>query len=98
MVRYEIEAEIWRSGGPGGWCFVTLPLEVAHHIRSLAGGMMAPFGSLRVAGTVDDVTWRTSLFADTKSGSFLLPIKAAIRARARVGAGDQIKVRIELES
>jgi hypothetical protein len=46
-MRYEFEAEIWRSDGAGGWFFVTLPADVAQGLRVLSGPKTG-FGSIKV--------------------------------------------------
>lgn len=94
-MRYDFEAEIWRSSGAGGWFFVTLPAEVADGLRALSGPR-AGFGSLRVRAEIAGLAWDTSVFPDARSGSFLLPLKAQVRRRAGVTAGDRTRVQIEL--
>ncbi len=39
------------------------------------------FGSIRVTVTIGETSWQTSLFRDTMSNSYLLPVKAAIRRK-----------------
>lgn len=96
-MRYAFEAELWTVDGPGGWCFLTLPADVSEGLRALGGGKMRPFGSLAVVATVGGSTWRTSLFADRKRGAFLLPVKAAVRAKERIAAGDRVAAAVELD-
>jgi hypothetical protein len=50
---------------------------------------------VRVAATIHGVTWRTSVFPQ-KSGGYILPIKAEVRRRAGVCAGDEVGVALEL--
>jgi hypothetical protein len=91
-----VTAPLWLwSGGQGGWHFVTVPEEQSGEIR--AHGFAGPrgFGSVRVEATVDGVSWRTSVFPQ-KAGSYLLPVKAEVRHRAGVAAGDEVTVRLEL--
>ncbi|GAB3141034.1 hypothetical protein GCM10027057_24090 [Marisediminicola antarctica] len=42
--------------------------------------------------TLGGSTWLTSIFPDSKSGTFLLPVKGSIRARERVAPGDVVGV------
>jgi hypothetical protein len=86
---------LW-SGGQGSWHFFSIPEEQAVEIRvhSLGSGRRG-FGSVRVAATIDDVTWRTSVFPQ-KSGGYILPVKADVRRRAGIAAGDEIVVTLEL--
>ena len=41
------------------------------------------------------MTWRTSVFPQ-KSGGYILPIKADVRRRADIAAGDEVTVSLEL--
>ena len=50
---------------------------------------------MRVEVTVDDVTWRTSVFPQ-KNGGYLLPVKADVRRRANIAAGDEVTAKLEL--
>ena len=52
------------------------------------------FGSVRVEATIGDVTWRTSVFP-MKEG-YILPVKAQVRRKAGIAAGDEVTVGIEL--
>lgn len=94
-MRYAFEAEIWRSDGAGGWFFVTLPVDVAQGLRALSGPKTG-FGSIRVRASLNHADWNTSVFPDARSGSFLLPVKVEVRRRAKVTAGDQVRICLEL--
>ena len=54
------------------------------------------FGSVPVCVTIGASSWRTSLFTDAKSASYLLPVKAAIRARERLAPGDEVRATIHV--
>ncbi|MFN3585285.1 DUF1905 domain-containing protein [Phenylobacterium sp.] len=95
--RYEAEGEVWAYSGPGGWHFITLPPEMAEGVRTV-GGRLAPFGSLRVTAVIGEVRWKTSLFADRRAGSFLLPVKAEVRRRAGLAAGQTVAYAVEIET
>jgi hypothetical protein len=95
-LRYETRAELWASGGKGAWHFLTLPPDLAAGIKAMAGGLR-PWGSVRVEASIGETRWRTSLFADSKTGTFFLPVKADIRAKAGINAGDVVDVTVEVE-
>lgn len=92
-----VTAPIWLwSGGQGAWHFLTVPEEEAVQIRAHSfGGERRGFGSVRVAASINDVSWRTSVFPQ-KSGGYILPIKADVRRRAGIAAGDEVTVSLEL--
>ena len=96
-MRYDFTAIVWLSPGAAGWHFVTLPVALSAQIRTLAGGLLTSFGSLRIIAQIGDATWKTSLFADNKHNAFLLPVKADIRRRANLAAGDEVSVAVELD-
>ena len=93
-----VTAPIWLwSEGKGSWHFLTVPADQAVEIRlaATAAGPRRGFGSVRVAAIINGVTWRTSIFPQ-KSGGYILPIKAAVRARAGIAAGDEVSVMLDL--
>ena len=97
-MRYDFESEVWLyTGAKTAWHFVSLPVEYSAGIRGLRGPRGAGFGSVRVTATIGDTTWRTSIFPDTRSGAFILPLKADVRRNENVGAGDRVAVSVEIE-
>lgn len=94
MIAFTSLLWIW-SGEGGRWYFVTVPDEQSAEIRAHALETPRGFGSVRVEATIGAVTWRTSVFP-LNAGGYLLPIKADIRKRANLSAGDEIEVRLDL--
>ena len=86
---------IWKGEAAGRWYFITIPEEQSAEIRAEAFGTPRGFGSVRVEATIRDVSWRTSVFPLNKGG-YLLPIKAEVRRKAGIGAGDKVTVALEL--
>ena len=96
--RFEFVAKLWRySGETAAWHFITLPRDTSTSVRSISKGLQSAFGSLRVIATVGKTTWRTSIFPEAKTKLFVLPVKADIRRRERIGHGDRVKVAIEVD-
>ena len=94
---------IWKgSDAAGRWYFITVPEEQSDEIRAHAFGSPRGFGSVRVEATIGPSTgsgqaivWRTSVFP-LNAGGYLLPVKAAVRKKAGIGAGDEVTVELEL--
>lgn len=93
--RYQFETELWLYTGEAAWHFVTLPHDIADAIAERADPTPG-FGSVRVQAAIGDTTWRTSLFPDKESRSFVLPIKKAIRTTEHLTAGDTVTMTLEL--
>jgi hypothetical protein len=89
-----LTAPLWLWSG-GSWHFITVPEEQATEIRAHSLLNRGGFGSVKVEATIDDVTWRTSVFPQ-KSGGYLLPVKADVRRRTEIAAGDEVTVKLEL--
>lgn len=97
MLTYELTGEVWLSPGKGGWHFVTLPTDLADELGARHQDAHRAFGSLRVTAALGASRWRTSLFTDTRSGSYLLPIKAEVRRSELVQDGDTARITLELD-
>jgi len=92
-----VTARIWIwNAEKGSWHFLTVPADQAVEIRGRSMGARTGFGAVRVEACIGDVRWRTSLFPDSKSGGYLLPIKADVRRQAGIVAGDLVQVELEL--
>lgn len=87
-------ATVWRYDGPAAWYFVSLPTEVADEIADRVADRTTGFGSVRVEARIGATTWLTSLFPDTKSGTYVLPVKKAVRAAEDLTEGSQVSVQL----
>lgn len=95
--RYSFEASVWLYPGETPWHFVSVPKKEAEAIAKIhAGKPRRGFGAVRVKATVGKTTWETSMFPDKRSGTYIFPLKAQVRKKEGIGAGDTISVRIEL--
>jgi hypothetical protein len=85
-------ARLWEHDGPGSWHFVTLPADLADAVLDQVEGRGTAFGSVPVEATIGTTTWRTSLFPDRRAGSYVLPVKKAVRTAEALVAGDMATV------
>jgi hypothetical protein len=92
VTEFVFQAAVWVYEGDAPWHFVTLPRGVAAEIRRAVSGCRRPFGSVKVAATVGRTRWKTSLFPHKAGDSYLLPVKAAVRAREQIQAGMTVEV------
>ena len=89
-------SEVWIYSGDGAWYFTTMPLDLADEIQARTAGIRRGFGSVRVNATIGASTWTTSLFRESKSGSYILPLKKEIRSKEKIAEVDQVQVRFTL--
>lgn len=84
---HEFKSKVRVYPGAAAWYFVTLPKTIAREIDFEHGHHKAGFGSLRVKVTIGSTSWQTSIFTDTKSNSYMLPLKAEVRKAKEVCRG-----------
>ena len=94
--KFLLKSRVIVYPGMGGWRFLALPTKEAKVIKETFGKYARGWRSLRVAVTVGKITWKTSIFPDKKSGTYLLPLKAQIRKAEGIGDGDTVKFTVEL--
>lgn len=86
---------LW-SGDMAAWHFVGVTKVIGHEIREKFSKGRRGFGSIPVTVTVGETTWRTSIFPDKYSGSYILPLKASVRKKEGIEAGEQLTYTIEI--
>jgi hypothetical protein len=89
---YKFKADVWKYkfDGATAWHFVTLPKDTSADKKS-------PWGSLRVTAHIGKTKWNTSLFPDSKRGSYLLPVKADVRKAENLKDGTSVTCTISRE-
>ena len=95
MIAFTSLLWIWKGEQAGRWYFVTVPEDQSAEIKAHALGNPRGFGSVKVEATIGQVTWRISVFP-LNSGGYLLPVKAEVRRKAELAAGDEVTVELEL--
>ncbi len=89
-------ARLWEWEGKGAWCFISLPEEYYAEIKTISGSPKRGFGSVKIEAIVGDTSWKTSIFPDTRLGTYLLPVKKSIRVAENIAVGDSMVVKIRL--
>jgi len=88
--------EVWLYPGMAGWHFVSVSKKVSYEIREKYGKSKRGFGSIPVVVTVGKTSWKTSIFPDKKSGTYLMPIKAEVRKKEGITYGEMLSYSIEI--
>jgi len=93
---FSFEADIWiYSAAKAAWYFVNVPVDISNQVRFFAGTTNG-FGSVKVSVRIGGSRWRTSLFPDSKSGCYFLPLKAAVRKAENITTGDRVCVELRI--
>jgi len=96
MKTLSFAAEIIYWRGPSPFFYAPVPLEHAAALREAAKRASYGWGVIPVEATIGEVVFTTSLFP--KDGSYLVPIKAEVRRKANVTAGDLIAVELTVQT
>jgi len=99
-ISFKFKGRCWLwSGEKAVWHFVTLPKENSEEIKFFDEKLYSKkrgWGAIRVRATLGNVTWDTSIFPDSKTGCYFLPIKFAVRKSEKVSAGDDVEVMLTM--
>ena len=94
---------LWRwttPAAPAAWHFITIDGAAGEALSATAlmrrmEGLSRGFGSLKVAATIGETTFKTSVFPSKESG-WLLPVKAAVRKAERLTDGAVVELVLEV--
>lgn len=95
MEPFSFEAEVIHWRGPSPFFYAPLPAAPAEEIRRISRFVTYGWGVIPVEARIGDVVFTTSLFP--KDGTYLLPLKAAVRRRLDVTAGDTVSVEMTVQ-
>ena len=94
---FKVRSEVWLyPGQTSNWHFVSLPRKQSDTIKKEFSGVKRGWGSLPVRVTLGKTTWKTSIFPDKKENTYLLPLKADVRRKEGVRAGESVSLVIEI--
>lgn len=83
-VQYQFKAKPWQHIGPGGWYFVSLPVQLSKEIRTVFKMDEEGWGRLKAVAKIGSTEWKTAIWFDTKRNTYLLPLKAEIRKKVPI--------------
>ena len=96
MKTYALRAELWLYSGHAAWHFITVPKKAGAEIRERFGAKARGWRSIPVMVTIGTSRWKTSIFPDSKAGSYLLPVKASVRKKEKLAEGTMVAFSIEI--
>lgn len=94
---YNLAGKVWiYPSAHAAWHFVSVPKKESAQIKKDFATKTRGWGSLPVEVTVGQSTWKTSIFPDKRTETYILPLKADIRRAEDIFQGETIQFRIVL--
>ena len=87
--------EIWHWRGPSPYHFVTVPAEDGDTLEAVSASVSYGWGMIPVAARIGETRWTTSLFP--KDGTYVVPLKDAVRRTEGLEVGDIVSVQLSVE-
>jgi hypothetical protein len=94
--KYKLKSEVWLYPGMAGWHFISVSKKEAGEIKKKFGAKKRGWGSLPVVVTLGKTTWKTSIFPDKRSETYLLPLKAEVRIKEEIISGDKVTFSLDI--
>lgn len=99
-MKFSGTGKLWRwTGDKASWHFIGIPKDVSAEIKKVQHQrkQRRGFGAVKVTVTVGVTSWSTSIFPDSRSGTFLLPVKALVRKKEDIHDGEDVPFVLLLE-
>jgi len=98
LLKYEFtgKADSYQEGDVCGWHFLFFPKDLAKEIRQNHKWQEEGWGRMKATVKIGGSEWRTSIWFDTKNGTYLLPLKAEIRRKEKIETARDIDVAVWL--
>lgn len=93
---YVFKSKVTVYPGMAAWRFLGLPAKEAKEIKEKYGKHAKGWGSIPISATIGKTTWKSSIFPDKKSGTYLLPLKSAIRKAESIADTDTVSVKLRI--
>ncbi|MFZ2253123.1 MAG: DUF1905 domain-containing protein [Minisyncoccia bacterium] len=96
-LTFNIAVSVWLYPGDyASWHFVTVPKKESSEISEHYAQFKKGWGSLPVEVTLGKTVWKTSIFPDRKSGTYILPLKASVRKSEGVRESDKVTIKFSI--
>ncbi|NLP85896.1 DUF1905 domain-containing protein [Microbacterium sp. CFH 90308] len=95
IIEFESDVFRWSARDDMAMYLTAVPPELGEDIREIPRPYRG-FGAVRVRARIGRSEWTTSIFPDSKSGSYVLPLKKSVRDAEGIVEGGPVVVRIEV--
>lgn len=94
IIEFDGDVFRWEAREDSAWFFTSVPPELSEEIREIPRPYRG-FGSVRVRANIGGSEWTTSIFPSS-DGSYVLPLKKAVRDAEGLVDGGPVTVRLEV--
>ena len=91
---FTVRAKVFEWRGPAPYHFVAVTGEAAEEIRDVAASVTYGWGMIPIEGRVGRTSFKTALWP--KNGSYVIPLKDAVRTAEQIELGDVISVEMRV--
>lgn len=96
-IKFSFSGKIWLyPSSSAKWHFITVPKKESQEIKERYGPLAKGWGSFPVEVQIGKSVWKTSIFPDSKSKTYILPLKLAIRTKEELLEGDTITIKFTI--
>ncbi len=95
IIEFDGEIFRWDARDDASWYFTAVPPELSVDIREIPRPPRG-FGSVRVRARVGGSEWATSIFPDSSTESYVLPLKKKVRDAESLVEGGPVSVHLEI--
>jgi len=93
-MELDFEAEVIEWRGPSPYIYAVLPVAAAAEVARVKRAASYGWGVIPVEANIGGVRFTTSLFP--RDGTYLLPLKVAVRRQIAVTVGDIVSVSMRI--
>jgi hypothetical protein len=95
IIEFDGDVFRWDARDDASWFFTSVPPELSAEIREIPRPYRG-FGAVRVRARVGGSEWATSIFPSSDTGTYVLPLKKAVRDAEQLVDGGPVTVRLEV--
>ncbi len=93
-IKYVFLTKMWKDITSGSWFFVSLPKATSKEKRANLKWQEEGWGSMKAFAQINDIQWKTAIWYEPKSETYLLPIKADIRKKSKLEIDKEFEMNI----
>src|SRR3989338_7119623 len=99
--KFKSKVIVWRAGDrdgddKGAWRFARVPEDISAKIKEMQKGRLRRgWGAVYARAKIGKSEWKTSVFPDRHSATYIFPLKKEIRYEENLYDGIDVKVSME---